>query len=483
MLTQSRTASRPLGVRLDPTKSVVVTSKGLRWPVFLFLVVLFLPWIFNVGSLALSPYRLVLLGTFVPCVFAWLTGKAGRVRVSDILIILYCVWATISLSANHGFGNSVQTAGILFIETFGPYLMARCYIRSVASFREMIRLLYRMVAILLPFAIFEAFSGRDIILELFSSVLPTHVVAITDPRWGLRRAQTVFEHPILHGVVCGSFLAMVHTVLGDRQSLSKRWLMTGIVGATAFLSFSSGPITALAAQGMLLGWNWLLQQNKSRWKLLWAMVFAGYVLVSLMSNQTVPEFFITHFAFDQLSAGYRVLIWNFGTQSVLNHPIFGVGLGEWDRPLWMPPSIDMFWLAHAVFYGLPGGILMLAAFLCAIFKAGFLNGLDEETSRYKTAYVIAMTGLFLVGWTVHFWNTTYVLAMFLLGSGVFFSELSAEPDTVSSRRPLPQPDARFGSKGRNVVPATVNLSLPNPALSATPKLNGRAGDQIVTSNH
>ena len=364
-------------------------------------------------------------------------------------------------------GNSVQTAGILLIETFGPYLMARCYVRSVDAFREMIRLLFRMVAILLPFAIFEAFAGRDVILELFSSVLPTHVVAITDPRWGLRRAQTVFEHPILHGVVCGSFLALVHSVLGDRQSPSKRWLMTGVVGLTAFLSFSSGPITALAVQGMLLGWNWLLRENKNRWNLLWGMVFVAYVFVSIMSNQTVPEFFITHFAFDQLSAGYRVLIWNFGTQSVLNHPIFGVGLGEWDRPLWMPPSIDMFWLAHAVYYGLPGGILMLAAFLCTISRVGFHKASDEEASRYKTAYVIAMTGLFLVGWTVHFWNTTYVLVMFLLGSGAFFPDLSTEPDTSSSRRRQSRPDARLGPQGRNAVPSTVTSIVPTP-LSVRP---------------
>jgi hypothetical protein len=38
--------------------------------------------------------------------------------------------------------------------------------------------------------------------------------------------------------------------------------MTGVVGATTFLSFSSGPLTAVAAQAMLLGWNWMLRNNK-----------------------------------------------------------------------------------------------------------------------------------------------------------------------------------------------------------------------------
>ena len=427
--------SAPQGSRFNRLgQSTRSASQKLPLPVVLFLVALFLPWIFKVGSLALSPYRLVLVATFIPCLLAWLSGKAGRIRIADIVLFLYCAWATVSLIANHGVGASFQTAGILLIETVGPYLMARCYIRSIGTFRAMTRLLFRMVAILLPFAILEAIANRDIIMDLFSSVLPTHVIAITEPRWGLRRVQTVFEHPILHGVVCGSILALVFTVLGEGQSTSKRWLMTGVVGATTFLSFSSGPLTAVAAQAMLLGWNWMLRNNKNRWKLLWAMVFAGYVFVSMASNQTVPEFFITHFAFDQLSAGYRVLIWNFGTESVLNHPLFGVGLGEWDRPSWMPPSIDMFWLIHAVYYGLPGGILMMAAFLSNAFSVGYAKGLDEEASRYKTAYVIAMTGLFLVGWTVHFWNTTYVLVMFLMGSGTFLLDSATDTDTRRSRR-------------------------------------------------
>lgn len=445
-LTNTGRASRQVGAQSEPGPAssrargnragqrMRASSQKLALPVSLFLVALFIPWIFKVGSLALSPYRLVLVATFVPCLLAWLSGKAGRIRAADILLFLYCGWATVSLIANHGIGASFQTAGILLIETVGPYLMARCYIRNIGSFREMIRLLFWMVAFLLPFAILEAIANRDVIMDLFSTVLPTHVIAITEPRWGLRRVQTVFEHPILHGVVCGSILALVFTVLSDGQSTSKRWLMTVVVAITTFLCFSSGPLTAIAAQAMLLGWNWVLRGNKNRWKLLWAMVFAAYVFVSMASNQTVPEFFITHFAFDQLSAGYRVLIWNFGTESVLNHPVFGVGLGEWDRPSWMPPSIDMFWLIHAVYYGLPGGILMMAAFLSSAFSVGYAKGLNEETSRYKTAYVIALTGLFMVGWTVHFWNTTYVLVMFLMGAGTFLLDAATEQDTPRSRR-------------------------------------------------
>ena len=34
-----------------------------------------------------------------------------------------------------------------------------------------------------------------------------------------------------------------------------------------------------------------------------------------------------------------------------------------------------------------------------------------------------MTAFFVVAWTVHFWNATYVLFMFLMGSGVWMLDV------------------------------------------------------------
>ena len=38
-----------------------------------------------------------------------------------------------------------------------------------------------------------------------------------------------------------------------------------------------------------------------------------------------------------------------------------------------------------------------------------------------------MTAFFMVGWTVHFWGATYVLFLFLLGSGVWILDAKSEP--------------------------------------------------------
>ena len=146
---------------------------------------------------------------------------------------------------------------------------------------------------------------------------------------------------------------------------------------------------------------------------------AMYAVVALGSNQSVPEFYISHFAFDQLSAYYRVLIWRFGSASALAHPLFGVGMNEWERPTWMPPSIDMFWLIHAVRYGLVASALMLLAFLSVFVSLARRKGLSDQVSSYRMAFLISLTSIFIVGWTVHFWNATYTLVLFILGSGVW----------------------------------------------------------------
>ncbi len=46
-----------------------------------------------------------------------------------------------------------------------------------------------------------------------------------------------------------------------------------------------------------------------------------------------------------------------------------------------------------------------------------------------------MVGMFLAGWAVHFWNETYVLMMFLMGSGVWLLDHHETP-------PAPPPSSR-----------------------------------------
>jgi len=394
-----------------------VRATGLSVVVIVFLVSLFIPWIISIGSFRMSPNRLVLTAALVPCLFLWVTGRAGLPRLTDFALILYSVWISLSLIVLHGVGVAAQPAGIVVIETLGAYFVARCFIRTADDFHRMVRILFIMVVCMLPLAFFEALTTINISRILFGTVLPTFPDVNYEPRWGMRRVQSVFEHPILFGVCASSIFGMTYLVLGYRQSLFRKVFRTGLVGMATFLSLSAGPITAMAAQVVLMGWSWVFTNTRYRWKLFLAGFAASWIFISIISSQSVPAFYITHFTFDQQNAYFRILIWEFGMNSISHYPVFGTGLNEWVRPSWMPPSIDMFWLIHAIWYGVPAAFFMALAFLSAYYSIALKANLTDREATYRFAYIVAMTGYFVVGWTVHFWNASYVLFAFLLGSG------------------------------------------------------------------
>ncbi|ALN74690.1 hypothetical protein M673_18385 (plasmid) [Aureimonas sp. AU20] len=424
---RGRVAPQPLEAR-----------RSLAWPVVLFLVSLTIPWMILIGPLAMSIPRAILVVLVGPCFLRWVRGRAGPIRAADLCLLAFWAWCALSLAVVHGPGFAVQPSGILFVETMGAFLLARCYIRDADDFLALARLLFRIVAFLMPFALFEALTDRDILLQFFASILPSYADAGGDMRAGLYRVQTVFEHPILFGICTGSALALTHLVLGRGLSGVSRWWRSIVVGGTAFLSLSSAPMAALLAQVFLMVWGWSLRRNPARWKLLWALVAASYLVVAVGSNQTPVQFYISRFTFDPHTGWHRLLIWQYGSASVLRHPLFGIGFGEWVRESWMSSSVDMFWLLNAMRHGLPAGLLMLGAFLSAVLRVGWRKGLDDRLAAYRTAYVIVMTGFFLVGWTVHFWGVSYLWFMFLLGSGLWLLDASAE----ASQAPSPRRRAR-----------------------------------------
>jgi hypothetical protein len=191
------------------------------------------------------------------------------------------------------------------------------------------------------------------------------------------------------------------------------------VGA-AFLSMSSAPIASLVIQGALMSWNWLLRQYSLRWKILWALAFAAYLVIEFGSNQTPASFYVSYFTFDRGTGWYRLWTWEYATASVLNHPVFGIGFGDWVRPGWMASgSIDNFWLVIAVRHGFPALGCMLGAYLAITLAVSFKAKLDESLENYRLAFLLCMVTYFFVGTTVYFWAASYVWFLFLLGSGVW----------------------------------------------------------------
>ncbi|WKL39822.1 O-antigen ligase family protein (plasmid) [Sinorhizobium meliloti] len=113
------------------------------------------------------------------------------------------------------------------------------------------------------------------------------------------------------------------------------------------------------------------------------------------SNQTPVKFYISHFTFDAQTGWYRLAIWEFGSASVLNHPILGIGLTEYARPSWMgSASVDNFWLLIAIRHGIPAVVLMLGSCLWLTGAMAFKKGLDEKEDTFRLSLLISLMALF-----------------------------------------------------------------------------------------
>jgi O-Antigen ligase len=404
-----------------PVKKVV--KKSAFWPI-LFCVLLVIPVNFDIGTLRISPFRILLLLLLVPSLFNWLRGKAGKKIAADYFMLLFMVWCVIAIFVVMGGEGGVQPAGMWMIETLGAYFLGRVYIRDEVIFRKVVKVLFFSVLLLLPLAAAESILNRAVALNFFNNFGRTFPIHEMEFRMGLRRAQGVFEHPILFGVFCSSVFSFAFYVLGGAKlRFGSAWRILVSVFAT-FFSLSTGAFIAIAIQSILIAWDFLMRKAKKKWTILTIIVIFLYVSVDALSNRSPAEVFITYLTFNLGSSYNRVLIWQYGTQQVFLTPWFGTGIpGDWIRPIWMHSgSLDNFWLLMAVRHGLPAAILIMLVCWTMMRRVGKTHLLDPQLLNARKGLLFALIAMSVSLCTVHLWSATYCLFIFLLGSGSWLIE-------------------------------------------------------------
>jgi len=378
------------------------------------------------------------------CIVAWLGGKAGRLRLPDFGILLFAIWCAAALLINQSSSNAIQSAGILIVETVGAYMLARRYVRTPESFSKCMMFAAKMVACILPFALIEWTTGKNIIMMVADSILHTLPYGDNPKRMELWRVQGPFVHPIVFGLFAGSTIAFTANQFLRSPSGRSGMLLLACCWTTV-TSMSSAPLAALFLQLILVIWNYTLRSSAFRWKILWGLVFAGYLVVEFGSNQTPVQFYISKFTFDQQTGWYRLWIWDYGSASVMNNLWLGIGLNDWVRPKWMiSDSVDNFWLLTAMRYGLPSLLLIVMSALSIWLAIAKRMSSDFRAESLRTSYLISMVAFALVGATVHFWGAVYVWFLFLLAAGVSLIDAQdksgdeGETNAGSSRSHRPQ---------------------------------------------
>lgn len=474
--TPQMTGRRLTGVRGITAETQARLDAGLMQgrlpvPVALYLLCVVIPVWFHAGPLYLSTLRVLLLVMTVPLLIGLLSGRYGRMILTDWLFMAHLAWAAIAL-AIHNPDRVVEQIGSIGPEFIGGYLIARAYIRTPETFLALCRWLVVIVVILLPLAIYEARTEIPLIPYLIDRVpgLNSLEAARDGVRLGLYRAQTVFPHPILHGLFCSIAFSLAFVALKGVVSDTRRWIGSILIAVTGFLGLSSGAWLAILLQIGLILWATIFDRITWRWWLLVGLFALAYVVIDVLSNRTPIRVFMSYAAFSAHNAYWRGLIFEWGLANVIGSaekgipasPWVGIGLNNWVRPSFMGTgSVDNFWLVIAMRYGLPGFLLLAAGYVLVIaqvMRRDFTA--DAVLRQIRRAWVFTMLGLTFTLTTVHVWSSVYSFVFFFFAAGIWL--IFAEPARADAAteavpvgaRPAGHVYSRFAPRRVQGMPST-----------------------------
>jgi hypothetical protein len=393
----------------------------------LFIVALVFPIYFHVGTLRLSPERVFLLLLVIPLALRLLSGKAGRLRAADLFIGLHCGWIGLSLIVNDGVAR-IPFAGITMVELGGGYLVGRCLVRNRVDYRIFLGAFLGTLVFLFPFAMIEFLTDRQYLQILADRIAETFVKPESSrPRMGFYRVMAGFEHPILYGLYCS--IAVGHVLYLWHRALWQRLALVGLASMMVFLSLSAAPMLAVAMQLGLAAWDRI---SGGRWRLAMILAVVGYVVIDILSNRTPIEVIISYLTFSAETGYTRILIFQYGIESVWANPLFGIALGDWPRPPWLTDSVDNFWLLTAMRYGIPAFVFIVLGIVLGARDIMRARNVSPEILTFRIGYLISLGGVLLTLVTVHMWGAVSVFVMMLLGAGMWFADAGRLEDAAAA---------------------------------------------------
>ena len=454
-----------LGRATDALRNVTAqqaAGSGLFILAGLFLISLLFPNRFLIFGLTYHPYKLWLTIIFIPVLAMFFSGRAGKPMLVDWLMIGSTLWVLLSMLRNHGVNLMVVTGGTYILEFLGAYLLARVTIRSGADFQRMVKWLFVIILILLPFAALEALLWVDAVIPRL--VGADWMMTNLGTRMGMRRSQVVFEHPILYGAFVSAAFGLVWYTLIPNTAFVARMFLVSFVGFSTMFSVSTGAFLAVMVQIGLIGWELVTRPHPKRWRIFGWLVVIGYLALDQVTTRTPFHTLVNYAAFSSQSSYNRIIIFDHGMRVVENNPIFGIGFRDWPRPRWMSASVDNFWLLIAMRHGVPALLMFAAAIVLIMLRSARQTMIDPLDRACRAGYLTALGGIIIAAGTVHYWRAIFTFVIFIIGSGVWMFTGGARSPAGAEADPPPEDEGTRPDRGRRAPAARRPVSSP-----ATPR--------------
>lgn len=415
---------------------------------------------FTVAGQWLPAYRVVLILSAIFVVKRAFTGGARGLTLPDVFVVSASVWVLISFVNIYGVTEGFSRGSGMLLDILGSYILARTSVTSFSDFR--LFLLLTLPALLLSGAlmVLESLSGRLFVRPTLASVFGNvssysggeaagSVLLREEVRMGLLRAYGTFSHPILAGVILGSFFPLFYF------SGIRSWaFLAGIAAAAAgVFSLSSAAFLGLVIIGAGILIDYLRRNGFSQFSW-WTIIsmLSLLVFVAHMASKNGIIAVLSRFTLTPHTARYRIVIWQEGSKTVRENPIFGIGYQQWERLSWMGESVDAHFLLLAMRHGIIVPILLLVGIIFAMMRLGYLSGrLSLIDKRTVIGVNMTMLMMLITAQTVAFFGASNLAFMAMVGLLVSLMSFAGRPSgprrvrvQVRPNAPPPAPPGRSG---------------------------------------
>jgi O-Antigen ligase len=423
LLTASQTADVPLMLTLIAAATLLPEESS-----------------FHLGSFRLTIVRalLLLIAPLTISRFVNMFSKPDyRFVWADALVPIFSVWMIVAPSIAESLDRGLVFGGITAVETFVPYMAMRSLTQHGQALKIVKTLLYAISVVgllaLLDWATNEFFI-RNLAAKItgYTKIAETHSLGfVYDFRFGLLRAASTIEHPILLGTVCA-----YGVLLSTAYHGWPRWFITISCSIGLVAALSSAPIGSLVLGVSLIIYDKAFRNIPPRRMILLGIGVLGVAIIFIGSSNPWA-FIFSKICFDPSTGFYRLLEWETIWPFVMDAPIFGLGTGQESLSEDLLPSVDSLWLRNAMLYGIPGMILTAAAFLgCASIRIDLGNpklNLTPDEKKLALALDVIVWIIIYVATTVFFWGAVWILTVFILGLRAHIGNLAClppDPDVI-----------------------------------------------------
>ncbi len=184
------------------------------------------------------------------------------------------------------------------------------------------------------------------------------------------------------------------------------------------------------------------------------------MIVELTTSSGFFNLLVRFASLNTVSAYNRVLIWKYGSESVMRNPFFGIGYNDWIRPSWMnwstSSSVDHFWLIIAMRFGLPASLLLILAVVAAVILVALRSArMGTVDARLMRGVAISLAVFALGAVSVSLWLNALVWFFMFVGIAVSLGVMPIQQRVMT--RPIVGRQQRGVPPGQNPRPSRHNL--------------------------